>query len=124
MPNLFSVPIFFIVFRETLEAAIIISVLLGLAEQIVQEAAAGSGLATQSTTVDEGTAKGDPTSPANESDAEEKRRLLIRKLRIQVSASVLPRGSLVLKDARSSLVRRRDFFLRWVSVQRKCNIDA
>lgn len=33
--NLFSVPIFFIVFRETLEAAIIISVLLGLAEQIV-----------------------------------------------------------------------------------------
>jgi len=33
--NLFSVPIFFIVFRETLEAAIIISVLLGLVEQIV-----------------------------------------------------------------------------------------
>jgi high-affinity iron transporter len=33
--NLFSVPIFFIVFRETLEAAIIVSVLLGLAEQIV-----------------------------------------------------------------------------------------
>ena len=91
MANLFSVPIFFIVFRETLEAAIIISVLLGLAEQIVQEAAAGSGLATQSTTVDEGTAKGDPTSPANESDAEEKRRLLIRKLRIQVSASVFGR---------------------------------
>ncbi|TFK49374.1 iron permease FTR1 [Heliocybe sulcata] len=35
--NLFSVPIFFIVFRETLEAAIIISVLLGLVEQIVKE---------------------------------------------------------------------------------------
>ncbi|KAH9849555.1 iron permease FTR1 [Lenzites betulinus] len=35
--NLFSVPIFFIVFRETLEAAIIISVLLGLVEQIVHE---------------------------------------------------------------------------------------
>ena len=35
--NLFSVPIFFIVFRETLEAAIIVSVLLGLAEQIVHE---------------------------------------------------------------------------------------
>ena len=33
--NVFSVPIFFIVFRETLEAAIIISVLLGLVEQIV-----------------------------------------------------------------------------------------
>ncbi|KAF8480362.1 iron permease FTR1 [Russula ochroleuca] len=33
--NLFSVPIFFIVFRETLEAAIIIASLLGLVEQIV-----------------------------------------------------------------------------------------
>ncbi|KAF5336729.1 hypothetical protein D9757_015080 [Collybiopsis confluens] len=35
--SLFSVPIFFIAFRETLEAAIIVSVLLGLAEQIVYE---------------------------------------------------------------------------------------
>lgn len=35
--NLFSVPIFFIVFRETLEAVIIISVLLGLVEQLVRE---------------------------------------------------------------------------------------
>ena len=35
--NLFSVPIFFIVFRETLEAAIIVSVLLGLVEQIIHE---------------------------------------------------------------------------------------
>ena len=35
--NLFSVPIFFIVFRETLEAAIIVSVLLGLVEQIVHQ---------------------------------------------------------------------------------------
>ncbi|TDL21402.1 iron permease FTR1 [Rickenella mellea] len=34
--NLFSVPIFFIVFRETLEAAIIVSVLLGLVEQILK----------------------------------------------------------------------------------------
>ena len=33
--NLFSIPIFFIVFREALEASIIISVLLGLVEQIV-----------------------------------------------------------------------------------------
>ncbi|KAI0305241.1 iron permease FTR1 family-domain-containing protein [Multifurca ochricompacta] len=32
--SVFSVPIFFIVFRETLEAAIIVSVLLGLVEQI------------------------------------------------------------------------------------------
>ena len=35
--NVFSVPIFFIVFRETLEAAIIVSVLLGLVEQIVHD---------------------------------------------------------------------------------------
>ncbi|TFK49375.1 Ftr1 protein [Heliocybe sulcata] len=35
--NLFSVPIFFILWREVLEAAIIISVLLGLVEQIVRE---------------------------------------------------------------------------------------
>ena len=34
--TLFSIPIFFIVFRETLEAAIIISVLLGLVEQIAR----------------------------------------------------------------------------------------
>ncbi|KAI0271038.1 Ftr1 protein [Russula aff. rugulosa BPL654] len=33
--NLFSVPIFFIVFRETLEAAIIVASLLGLVKQIV-----------------------------------------------------------------------------------------
>ena len=35
--NVFSVPIFFIVFRETLEAAIIVSVLLGLVERIVHQ---------------------------------------------------------------------------------------
>ncbi|PIL27756.1 transporter [Ganoderma sinense ZZ0214-1] len=35
--NVFSVPIFFIVFRETLEAAIIISVLLSLVEQIINQ---------------------------------------------------------------------------------------
>ena len=35
--NVFSVPIFFIVFRETLEAAIIVSVLLGLVEQIAYD---------------------------------------------------------------------------------------
>ncbi|KAH8110264.1 iron permease FTR1 [Phellopilus nigrolimitatus] len=34
--SLFSVPIFFIVFRETLEAVIIVSVLLGLVEQIAR----------------------------------------------------------------------------------------
>lgn len=33
-PNLFSVPLFFITFRETLEASIIISVLLSLVESL------------------------------------------------------------------------------------------
>ncbi|ORY88818.1 Ftr1 protein [Leucosporidium creatinivorum] len=37
MGNVFSVPIFFIVFRETIEAAIIISVLLGLVENLVDK---------------------------------------------------------------------------------------
>lgn len=35
--NLFSLTIFFVTFRETLEAAIIISVLLGLVKTIVQD---------------------------------------------------------------------------------------
>jgi len=48
--NLFSVPIFFIVFRETLEAAIIISVLLGLVEQLVRDDPASKTLETNSTT--------------------------------------------------------------------------
>ncbi|KAG8708718.1 high-affinity iron permease [Ceratobasidium sp. 394] len=39
--NVFSVPIFFIVFREALEASIVISVLLSLVEQIVLKAGAG-----------------------------------------------------------------------------------
>ncbi|KAI5996491.1 hypothetical protein F5J12DRAFT_853926 [Pisolithus orientalis] len=34
--NLFSITIFFVTFRETLEAAIIVSVLLGLVNQIVK----------------------------------------------------------------------------------------
>lgn len=42
--SLFSIPIFFIVFRETLEAAIIVSVLLGLVEQIARPNADTEGL--------------------------------------------------------------------------------
>jgi len=44
------VPIFFIVFRETLEAAIIVSVLLGLAEQIVNDDSTRRSLASIGTT--------------------------------------------------------------------------
>ena len=48
--NVFSVPIFFIVFRETLEAAIIVSVLLGLVEQIAYEDPALVSLASSEPT--------------------------------------------------------------------------
>lgn len=87
--NLFSVPIFFIVFRETLEAAIIVSVLLGLAEQIVHEDPASPTTTTLRTELSEKT--GNEGSSANEASADQvdeqvQRRRLIRKLRFQVSA--------------------------------------
>ena len=77
--NLFSIPIFFIVFRETLEAAIIVSVLLGLAEQIVSR---------------DTTFAADTQVPAENSepvvdDAVQRRRLL-RRMRIQVSFPSMP----------------------------------
>ncbi|KAJ7033165.1 iron permease FTR1 [Mycena alexandri] len=83
--NLFSVPIFFIVFRETLEAAIIVSVLLGLAEQIVHEDPARFGqrgaIAGSSASSD---SKDEVTSDPEDDPAH--RRKLIRKLRIQIFA--------------------------------------
>ncbi|KIM42144.1 hypothetical protein M413DRAFT_444611 [Hebeloma cylindrosporum] len=81
--NLFSVPIFFIVFRETLEAAIIISVLLGLAEQIVHEDPAESAANTNRTvsSSDDKDSEGTEIVPAN--DLAQRRRL-IRKLRLQI----------------------------------------
>ncbi|KAF5361188.1 hypothetical protein D9758_009048 [Tetrapyrgos nigripes] len=91
--NLFSVPIFFIVFRETLEAAIIVSVLLGLAEQIVQEDPDRiSGInRTPAVVVEDSNDKGEsgsdssPTPPdAVFEDDEVQRKRLIRKLRIQI----------------------------------------
>ncbi|KAK0458145.1 Ftr1 protein [Desarmillaria tabescens] len=73
--NLFSVPIFFIVFRETLEAAIIISVLLGLAEQIIHD---------DRRPIVAAEANSEENSSGNDSDNVVKRRRLIRKLRIQI----------------------------------------
>jgi high-affinity iron transporter len=78
------------VFRETLEAAIIVSVLLGLAEQIVHEDPSRFGHSEPVETVDssskEGTAS---TSNAATELPEDQRavhhRRLIRKLRIQAS---------------------------------------
>lgn len=88
--NLFSVPIFFIVFRETLEAAIIVSVLLGLAEQIVHDDPP-SQATTLRTEISEKASnegvEGSSTDAAAEQtlDDQVQRRRLIRKLRFQVS---------------------------------------
>ena len=72
-PNVFSVTVFLLVFRETLEAAVIISVLLGLVKQIVYD-----DTSPLHSIIDENQpAEGDAD------DATRKRRLL-RKLRIQV----------------------------------------
>ncbi|KAG2358283.1 iron permease FTR1 [Suillus spraguei] len=82
--NLFSVSIFFIVFRETLEAVIIVSVLLGLVEQIVHgENDNFSTLAARYHPANNN--NGETTVAEEESDATMKRRL-IRKLRMQVFA--------------------------------------
>ena len=72
-PNVFSVSIFLLVFRETLEAAVIVSVLLGLVKQIVSD-----DTSPLHSTIDEN----QPTE-GDVDDAARKRRLL-RKLRIQV----------------------------------------
>ncbi|KZP14643.1 Ftr1 protein [Athelia psychrophila] len=99
--NLFSVPIFFIVFRETLEAAIIVSVLLGLVEQIVHEDPGKlSGTTTRVATrisedKDKEAESGSPV-PAGLNDddvgstveagdqTEAQKKQLIRKLRVQI----------------------------------------
>ena len=77
--NLFSVPIFFIVFRETLEAAIIVSVLLGLAEQIVYD----HGRISPTAIISDETSSAE--APSSEDVAVQRKRL-IRKLRFQVEA--------------------------------------
>lgn len=78
--NLFSIPIFFIVFRETLEAAIIVSVLLGLAEQIVSR---DPGFIERTT---DAPATSEEQNPATTEQVDEsiQRRRLLRKMRIQV----------------------------------------
>ena len=78
--NLFSIPIFFIVFRETLEAAIIVSVLLGLAEQIVSR----DPNFTAETSGEEDAAN---NSEPVVDDVVQRRRLL-RKMRIQVNSYI------------------------------------
>ena len=82
--NLFSIPIFFIVFRETLEAAIIVSVLLGLAEQIVsRDPNFVERTEEPRTPGEEDAAISEPVVD----DAVHRRRLL-RKMRIQVKQTM------------------------------------
>ena len=71
--NVFSVTVFFLVFRETLEAALIVSVLLGLVKQIVHD-----DKNPLPSSVDE-----KQLAEEDGNDATRKRRLL-RKLRLQV----------------------------------------
>lgn len=93
MPNVFSVPIFFIVFRETLEAAIIISTLLGIVEQIAHTRVDRDSLPTTEFEKDKPRSEGGgretpPTLPSSSDDASSdddgKRKKLLRKMRIQV----------------------------------------
>lgn len=85
--NLFSVPIFFIVFRETLEAAIIVSVLLGLAEQIVSRDP--NFLEQISTETPPTTSGEDATTPVPVVEEAVQRRRLLRKMRMQVIKKML-----------------------------------
>ena len=92
MPNVFSVPIFFIVFRETLEAAIIISVLLGIVEQIAHTRLGTESLPTAESEKDkhnpESGSELPPSLPSDDNDnasrddGEQKK--LLKKLRVQV----------------------------------------
>jgi high-affinity iron transporter len=88
MPNVFSVPIFFIVFRETLEAVVIISVLLGIAEQIANTRLSRDSLPLSETEKEKENAESEavPPLPSNDDafDDEGERKKLLRKLRMQI----------------------------------------
>ena len=107
--NVFSVPIFFIVFRETLEASIIVSVLLGLVEQIVH---LGTDSSEDQTVAPSSAEENDKTeigyTSTREAAGDEDRvrtRRLIRKMRFQECPILLvPRATLSLTGLfRSSL---------------------
>lgn len=79
----FSLPIYFIVFRESLEAAIIVSVLLSLVEQLTHD----DGQKHESQTQDSREKSSADTTVNVVADDETKRRLA-RKLRMQVRLSI------------------------------------
>jgi hypothetical protein len=109
--NLFSVPIFFIVFRETLEAAIIVSVLLGLVEQLVAKEGQETPVATsvagnEGSDTDSKNGSGSRTRSASglvEDDTIQRRRLL-RRMRIQVG----------LRGSKSNCYIHRTLDFPWV----------
>lgn len=74
--NLFSVPIFFVVFRESLEAAIIVSVLIGLVKQVVDNVPAPDA---ESVSEEKGPSD---TTPVEDEALWRKR--LVRRLSLQV----------------------------------------
>jgi high-affinity iron transporter len=86
--NLFSVPIFFVVFRATLEAAIILSVLFALVEQIIAQdnySPVNTALVRDSSDEKDGHPNNTPNAERSPSDNDlNARRRLLRKLRIQV----------------------------------------
>ena len=81
--NIFSVPIFFIVFRETLEASIIIATLLGLVEQLVYST---FHTVDGQTTSQEDEKKESPeilSSEVSGVEESQRKRRLLRKMRFQ-----------------------------------------
>ncbi|WWC86615.1 uncharacterized protein L201_001492 [Kwoniella dendrophila CBS 6074] len=76
----FNVPIFFIVFRETIEAAIIVSVLLSFVEQLMLTGKLGE---SSNSSINVNHNDDSQISPADNS---ERRRKLIRRMRIQIWA--------------------------------------
>ena len=87
--NLFSVPIFFIVFRETLEAAIIVASLLGLVKQIVYSHFHTLG-SQEPISEEEGKKGSGDTAVREVSDDEDalRKRRLLRKMRLQECSSL------------------------------------
>ncbi|KAI9454355.1 iron permease FTR1 [Russula earlei] len=89
--TLFSIPIFFIVFRESLEAAMIVAILLGLVEQIVH--LGPHNVERQSTSHEENSKKdGIEISSrerfSDENVVQQQNRSLIRKMRFQGCSSL------------------------------------
>ncbi|KAF8632899.1 hypothetical protein AX17_004745 [Amanita inopinata Kibby_2008] len=82
--DVFSVPIFFIVFRETVEAAIIISTLLGLAQQIAYDDTHSIITATNSVEKVDKETDNSPALSTVEEDEQLVRRRLARKLTVQI----------------------------------------